>query len=202
MTASRFPLEWPEGWARTPAQKRRRAPYKMPFSNVLHHLLGELRRFSARQVILSSSIPVKADGMPYAGAADKRYAEPGAACYFQVRGKPMVIACDCWDTVHANLHAIGLTIEAMRQVERTGATSLLERAFEGFKQLPPSSVPTRPVRGWWEVFGLDRQAASRDVIEAVYKAKARSLHPDHGGSTEDMAELNTAREQALAEIGR
>lgn len=47
-----------------------------------------------------------------------------------------VIACDQFREVRLNLAAIGLTIKAIRQIERCGTTSLLERAFKGFSALP------------------------------------------------------------------
>ena len=47
-----------------------------------------------------------------------------------------VIACDQFNAVRLNLESIVLTIKAMRQIERCGATGLLERAFKGFSALP------------------------------------------------------------------
>jgi cytochrome c5 len=48
-----------------------------------------------------------------------------------------VIACDSYSTVRANMRAVGATVEALRAIQRHGATSLLERAFTGFAALPP-----------------------------------------------------------------
>lgn len=47
-----------------------------------------------------------------------------------------VIACDQFREVRLNLEAIALTIRAIRQIERCGTSSLLERAFKGFAALP------------------------------------------------------------------
>jgi hypothetical protein len=46
-----------------------------------------------------------------------------------------VIACDAFKEVRMNLNAIRLTIAAIRQIERCGTSSLLERAFKGFQAL-------------------------------------------------------------------
>jgi hypothetical protein len=46
-----------------------------------------------------------------------------------------VIACDLFKEVRLNINAIRLTVAAIRQIERCGASSLLERAFSGFKSL-------------------------------------------------------------------
>jgi len=49
-----------------------------------------------------------------------------------------VLACDLFTEVRLNMHAIGLTIQAMRQIERCGASSMLERAFRGFMAALPA----------------------------------------------------------------
>lgn len=48
----------------------------------------------------------------------------------------LVIACDGFKEVRLNIQAITLTIKAIRQIERCGTSSLLERAFKGFQALP------------------------------------------------------------------
>lgn len=46
-----------------------------------------------------------------------------------------VIACDQFREVRLNMAAIVMTIKAIRQIERAGTSSLLERAFKGFQSL-------------------------------------------------------------------
>lgn len=41
---------------------------------------------------------------------------------------------------------------------------------------------------------------TKDDIESVYKRKAKTMHPDVGGSHEAMTQLNKAREMALEEL--
>lgn len=45
------------------------------------------------------------------------------------------IACDQFKEVRLNMAAIVMTIKAIRQIERCGTSSLLERAFRGFAAL-------------------------------------------------------------------
>lgn len=199
--AEAFPLYWPESWTRTKPYKRRRAPYKVKPGRALDDLRAELRRFNASHVVISSNIPLRIDGLPRANSMDRHYEDPGVAVYFSLRtGQEMVqhvLACDRWRAVHHNVRAIGLTIEAMRQIQRTGALELLNRAFEGFKALPPAE---KPRRSWWEVMGLNREAATIEVVEAVWRQRARTAHPDGGGTEEAIQELNLAMEDARKDL--
>ena len=53
-----------------------------------------------------------------------------------------VIACDTFKEVRLNLAAIAFTLKAMRQIERCGTSSMLERAFKGFMALAADAGPT------------------------------------------------------------
>lgn len=46
-----------------------------------------------------------------------------------------VIACDQFREVRLNMAAIVMTIKAIRQIERCGTSSLMERAFKGFSAI-------------------------------------------------------------------
>ncbi len=56
-----------------------------------------------------------------------------------------VIACDQFREVRLNMAAIVQTIKAIRQIERCGTSSLLERAFRGFSALPAGDPTRQPV---------------------------------------------------------
>jgi hypothetical protein len=202
--AEAFPLQWPEGWARTRPSARRRARYKVTPGAATQHLLDELSRLGARRsaIVISTNIPVRNDGLPYAS-----YRTPddvGVAVYWSTTAfKDRVIACDKWDRLHDNVHAIGLAVEALRAIERAGASQILERAFSAFGALPASSAaPT--VRPWWEVLDLPESSLSilsLAMVDARYRELAAKAHPDRGGTDAAMAELNAAREQARAHYG-
>jgi hypothetical protein len=53
-----------------------------------------------------------------------------------------VIACDLFKEVRLNIQAIALTLKSIRQIERCGTSSLLERAFKGFQALPEHAGPS------------------------------------------------------------
>ena len=118
--------------------------------------------------------------------------DQGVAVYFTLNGRAMVMACDRYQRVAANLRSLGLALEAMRQLARHGGGVMMERAFAGFAALPrPPSC--------WDVLGVE-EGASRGDIERAFRNRAKKVHPDAGGNDHAMAELNAARDQALKEI--
>lgn len=196
--ADRYPLYWPEGWQRTERHRRRAAAYKVSFARARDELVRHLRLMGARDVIVSTNVPLRLDGLPYANSREPE--DPGVAVYWTDRKKrEQVIACDRWNRVKDNLRAVGLAVEALRMLERTGASEILERAFRGFAALPAET----PRRTWREVFGVGpNDTGGRAWIDAMYRALAQQRHPDRGGSHEEMLELNRAREEALREVAR
>lgn len=53
-----------------------------------------------------------------------------------------VIACDTFKEVRLNLAAIAFTLKAIRQIERCGTSSMLERAFKSFMALATEAGPS------------------------------------------------------------
>lgn len=188
-----FPLYWPEGWKRTPSWNRKRSKFKTGFAVSRDFIIAELKRLGATNVTLSTNINLRRDGLPYANQAEPQ--DAGVAVYFLYKKNQMCLACDQCRKVAENLTAIGKTIEAIRGMERWGASDMMERAFRGF-----AALPEKAGRDWWDVLQIVR-GASREAIEANFRRLARDRHPDTGGSTAAMAELNQARQDALAEVG-
>jgi hypothetical protein len=107
----------------------------------------------------------------------------------------MVMACDTWESTAENAHAIELALEALRQIERTGASQILERAFTGFAALPSSTH-----RSWRQVLELTAAPSPEDV-KAAFRRLVRLRHPDvPTGSHAAMIELSAAQRYALAEL--
>lgn len=188
-----YPLAWPDGWTRTPAIARKPArSFKVSTHRARSELYEELRRLGAVGVVLSTNLPIrKSDGQFHIDAREP--ADPGVAVYFERNGKPQVLACDHYLGVGTNIRAVGLTIAALRSIERYGATELLERAFTGFKALPAA-------KPWHQVLGVEPTAPPAEIEEA-YQAEVWNRHPDRGGSTEALQELIAAM-QAAKNAGR
>lgn len=181
-----YPLHWPVHRKRH--QYRERSKFKVTFDRARKLLRAELERMGAHDVILSTNVQLRLDGNPYADR--KAPADPGVAVYFKYKGNSMCFACDRWDTVCDNIWAIHHTIEALRGIARWGSGDMLEAAFTGFQALPAPAG-----KEWWDVLQCTRDN-SLEVIEQQYKRLARDHHPDNGGSSEKMAELNAAVSEA------
>jgi hypothetical protein len=193
-----YPLHWPAGWPRTDPYERESdhrfgGGRKLTMGRAISQLVDELRRLGADNVIVSSNIPSRSDGLPYAD--DRRIDDPGIAVYFTFRKKPLVMARDGFISVAGNIRSLTLAIEGLRQLERHGGSVMLERAFTGFLALPPPDWK----KHWRQVMGV--KPDWRGDITALYREKARNRHPDAGGSDTLMAELNVAYEEARRELG-
>lgn len=196
MSAEAFPLQWPDGWPRTAPMRRGASRFGKNLGfNQIRELQDELRRLGARNVVISSNVPIRQDGLPYASESKRRYDDPGVAVYFTLKGKALSMARDSYWTPWENIRSLVLAIDAIRSIERHGGATMMERAFSGFAALPPPMA----ARHWSDVLEVNRNA-SREAIEANFRRLARDRHPDSGGTTDQMAELNNAREAALREI--
>jgi hypothetical protein len=192
---ARYPLCWPAGKPRTPAHRRRRAPFKTTLGAARDELLNELKLLGACGVIVSSNLRLRRDDLPY---ADQREPEDGGvAVYFSYDGLACAFACDQWVNVRDNLRAVCLTINALRGISRWGTGDMVRAAFTGFAQLPAARMALRP---WHEVIGVAAHAPADDV-HAAYRLLAKERHPDRGGDHEAMVELNDAYERFKRERG-
>jgi hypothetical protein len=200
MGVEAFPLQWPDGWPRTRAHDQDRGyQFKqlnymngsrtlVTFAKARDTLLDELRKLGAKHVVISSNHKPDRYGVPI--ESKRRPGDDGVAIYFSLKGRALAMACDRYDNAAANMRSLGLAIDAMRQLDRHGGGTMMDRAFAGFAAISP------PGRRWWDVLEC-RADASRDVIEAQYRRLAKDRHPDAGGSSDAMAELNAARDAAL-----
>lgn len=195
-----FPLYWPEGWTRHTG-RRPAGRYQVSFAQARAETLTALKALGATDIVISSNIPLRRDGLAQAGLSEPM--DVGVAVYW-VEGKGdnkqhRVMACDCWSTTRANLRAIHASIEAFRTLARAGASQVLDRAYRGLLALPAS---TR--RPWRVVFDYSIADAmpGADALRTRFRILAAERHPDKpGGSSEAMAELNEAFETAKKELG-
>lgn len=193
--AEAFPLYWPEGWPRT--KYRVHSQFQQGFGQAREFLFAEIRRMGGMNTVLSTNVPLRNDGLPRANMPNP--GDPGAAVYFKHKKHDLVFACDKYFKCTDNVYAIAKTIEAMRGIERWGASELLERAFTGFKALPEKGS-----QAWRDVLGIPpEQFVTRQVIEDRFRSLIKQQHPDVTGNEADeerVRQLLAAREAARLEI--
>lgn len=201
-----YPLYWPANQPRTEHNKRRHARFvsrgranyttglyspnrKHTIAEGARELEREIIRMGGRNMIISTNLKVKSNGLPYSG--QRTPDDPGVAVYFHWRKRDLVFACDSWLSIEDNLWAIVKHIEALRGQERWGVGSL-DQAFAGYAQLPDPDA-----RPWWEVLGVD-STANNETIESAYIRLAKRYHPDNSetGNAEMFIQVKKAYDKA------
>lgn len=220
-----YPLAWPVVYPRTKPHKRNDAQFPTSFQQARWDLLGELMRFHAEDIILSTNLRLNENNEPI---YDHEPDDPGVAVWFKIRVvdpadklnaapdaagslEQMAIACDCWATVHLNIGALAATMMGLRGMYRFGTTHVLDSLLSGLKVPPEADISPEDTRhhrrkeptlegtpaGWWHVLGFTHPAeASLEEAEKRYRDRVKQAHPDRGGTDEAMRIFNEAIEQA------
>lgn len=192
-----YPLQWPEGWARTQPLDRKPSRYKIGPHHARIEMFEAVRKLGGDVPIVSSNLHLRQDGKPYANQAPPE--DPGVAVYWVRHGKQEVMACDRWLHPWENMRAIYHAIEGLRAMERAGATQIMERAFQAF-QLPET---TREKKSWRVVLDIDDSfEPSVEYLRSVARRKMAQHHPDMGGDIEQFRAVEQALNEALREIRR
>jgi hypothetical protein len=210
MSVDAFPLAWPIGWPR--AKHRARAKFgavgtrsndagsrwkerrQLTMAEGRDRLRDELARLGARQVVISTNVQARQDGLLYASASNP--SDPGAAVYFQLSGQPRVLATDRWDRLADNMAAIAGHIEAIRRIDRYGVGSM-EQAFAGYRQL--SAIGER--KPWYVVMGFREPPKDPASARAKYEELMLRHHPDRGGNANQAAEVTAAWSEGRRAMG-
>jgi hypothetical protein len=205
-TIQAYPLQWPPSWRRIAASQRTSARFSkserqyssdrtsswnrakaINIADGRQRVIEELQRMGIddSDLVISSDVRLRMDGQMHAGAGEP--ADPGVAVYWR-KGKVMrCMAIDRYDRVADNLAAIAATLDAMRAIERHGGAEILDRAFTGFTALPSPEQP-------WQTLGLDTSHPTKEQVDAAHRRLASQHHPDKGGSSDQMARINAARD--------
>lgn len=164
----------------------------------INRLNGRSWDYNDPSVIISSNLRQRLDGLPVSGQSEP--ADTGIAVYFKLRfvvngrwqERPCVLSCDKWSKVNWNLTAIAKDIDAQRARERWGCTNV-EQAFRGYLAIPERCGG----KSWWDELGIPSNANAVQVRDA-YHAKAKTAHPDVGGSREEWDKIQRAYDQGMA----
>lgn len=181
----------------TPADVRKRSPFKASYDDTLSLLFREAELLGARRLVLQVDLQasqIRRDGLPKDGA---RYgSNPGVIVSFDSKHGPLRYATDAYASWKANLRAIALALEDLRAVDRYGVSKRGEQ-YRGWAAITAGTggglFSTRDEAETW----LRKVAAEEGIDtwaswEALYRALARRLHPDTGSSEELFKHLGAA----------
>lgn len=195
-----YPLSWPDGWPRTPLEEQEDSKYRFrrPMNGgsfwtldaAVRALEAEVRKLGGEEIYITSNFrPSRSMGTI---SEDRgRPKDQGVTVYFQLRNKAVVMAQDSHRRAEENLRSLALAIDALRQLERHGGGTMREKAFSGFAALPPPKT-------CWQILGLGT-GASEEAVQTAWRLLVHKHHLDKpGGSHDAVAEVNRARDEALA----
>lgn len=216
------PLRWPAGYDRTRRDQRLPAShFRVSGGTAVDDFVSELSKLRATNIVVTSEMPRRQDGLPYA-SNDLRTDDPGVAVYCRRRDQDLVFACDRYASPLGNMRGLTLAFEAMRAIERHGSKQLADKALGGFAALPAQAGQT--VTHWSIVLGMAQEYESYvrslsmpqlgdprsqgrvgsdellDLAQRRHRALAREIHPDKGASHEATVVLNVALEDAKREL--
>lgn len=167
-----------------PYSKRTRQPdrFQTSWARSLDKLEREIEHLGGRDVLIGVVTDPKYLRLDGGLKSDWKPLRSGVEVSFEARGgRRVTFHTDAYPSVHANLHAIALGLEALRAVDRYGITETGEQ-YAGFAMLPAG---TRAERGRQLV------EAAGGVTEALKKH-----HPDHGGQRQDFLAVQAYRREA------
>jgi hypothetical protein len=180
--------------------------FRATWDSTLELLAREAEHLGAGLVVIQvdvTEVDLRRDGTLKMRA---RVNHPGVAVSFDSHHGPLRYATDVYEQQwsgsmpgwQANVRAIALALEALRAVDRYGVTRRGEQ-YRGWSALPSarpgSSVlfdDRESAEGWM------RKAAAEEGInlwpswDALYKALAKRMHPDLGGSADLWDRLDAA----------
>jgi hypothetical protein len=193
MTATAYPLTWPDNMPRSKNQQR--SQFRTKLNLALNNVRGSIAAFSRdsgktiTNLVISSNVTL----------GEEKPHDSGVAAWFVWDGLQVCIAVDRYPAVEDNLQAIHHILEARRTELRHGGLNIVRATFTGFQALPSPAGQRK--RTWRDVLELNAGPVTKDQVEAAYRLAAKKAHPDKGGSDDAMAELNRARADALKDIG-
>jgi hypothetical protein len=172
------------------------AHFKMPHNKSLDLLEYELRKLDASDVIIECGFDfqqIRNDGWPRSGVAPTH---PGIVLYFDGRDGAMRFPAGEYADWRANLHAIALTLENLRAIDRYGVTVGQHQQYLGFKALPAPLLKIDTLEAAALFVSANSDGVKEDAVigspnvwRGVYRVIASRLHPDKPSGNQAMWHL-------------
>jgi len=176
-------------------KSRKRAQFRATLEKTFDALEYELNRLQAKEILIEAGFKnsdIRNNGWPRGGAKPEH---PAIVLHFTSKGKALSFPSDAHETYHQNLHAVALTLEALRAVDRHGV-SKGEEQYTGFAQLAAPGESESLAWAAKTVAELSQHYSTAERIIAkdgdyigAFRAAVRIVHPDVGGKREDFDKL-------------
>ena len=195
-------VDWPSGFERTP--ERDRSPnrsYEVSLHDSITDLAEELQRLDVEDWRLSTDMDHQTRNPNYPYANQPEPEDPGVVVRWRMDGEQYAVACDDYSRVRDNLRTVGLYIREKRKMEQRPVETG-ESEFANAR-LPPADEDDVVVAGAGtepahEVLEVDPDAEP-EVVKAAFRAKAKTAHPDQGGSRSEWKQVQQAKQVMLDE---
>jgi hypothetical protein len=185
-------------WTRVPKLGLQGSSFKTAYNKTLDKLEYELKRLRARDILIEAGFSLEAlrnDGWPRGGTYPSH---PGVVLYFTCPDGNMEFPCGTYHRFEANLHAIALTLENLRAIDRYGVTLGRHQQYRGF--LAIEAAPKQMTVDQAAAFvAIASGLPSQDIIKSAeawrgaYRAAAARLHPDVAASPDGFHKLGECR---------
>lgn len=170
----------------SPRPAAAKSKFKASWQSTLDLLDRELKNLGARGIVLQAGYraeQIRQDGWPLSKAV------PSHSCvilsFRDRKDRPLSFPCATFAGIASNIRAIALSLEALRAVDRFGVTKLGEQ-YAGFKQIEaPKQWTVDDAAAFIEAkcgVRADVVLQSQHDYRIAYRAAAKLLHPDVGGS--------------------
>lgn len=184
-------------WTREPGLKHRRSQFKTVYNKTLDAVEYELRHLKARNIVIEAGYrpdQIRNDGWPRSGVSPSH---PGCVLYFDSPDGALCFPCGTYGRLEHNMHAIALTLTALRAIDRYGATMGHEQ-YRGFTALPapPKQITLEDAAEFIAANSICSTAAiinHPESYRSAYRQAASRLHPDVAKTNDGFYRLGQAK---------
>lgn len=195
--------------------KREGSRFTAGWSQTLDLLVREVEMLEGRNLVIGIDAQegdFKRNGELYARA---KLPTPAVEVAFESKYGPLLYRCDRYDTTpwhnkmelwQHNVRAVALTLEALRAVDRYGATATGQQ-YTGFKAIGSGRAAESAPMSYQEAYDFLKSEEATGIVggegltlRMAWKLAARMHHPDYGHGGEMWAKVDAAR-RVLREHG-
>lgn len=206
-------------WPRQSTADRYDGQFRAGYQDTINLLEKEIGNLGGRNVAIQTAhepSQIRQDGLPFSSARVPWH--PGVIVSFDSRHGPLSFMCDHFHDWKKNLRGIAMTLERLRLADLYGVTKHGEQ-YRGWQAIPAKRADgfasADEAARWMASIahaefpdGLPASQIAHNLLAnpltagGVYRAAARRLHPDTGGSHEQFTKLQDAKRLLDAHHGR